>query len=77
MGATNEFVPKAGLPPSGLVVPLFQGPRWILTSAPALMASHSSRRRCLWNFSPGSAQYQFTDPQATNQARRFYRVRSG
>jgi len=35
--AANESAPKAGLPPSGLVVPLFQGQRWILRSAPDLM----------------------------------------
>ena len=59
MSATSESVPKAGLPPSGLVVPLFQGQRWILISAPAWMASHSSRRRCSWNFSPGEAGAAF------------------
>src|ERR1035438_5548179 len=53
--ATSESVPKAGLPQSGLVVPLFQGQRWILTSAPAFMASHSSRKRFSWNLSPGEA----------------------
>ena len=53
--ATSESVPKAGLPQSGLVVPLFQGQRWILTSVPALMVSHNPRRRCSWNLPPGEA----------------------
>ena len=73
--ATSESVPKAGLPPSGLVVPLFQGQRWILTSAPAWMASHSSRRRCSWNFSPGEAfedgRAQFAGMAGPYAARRF------
>ncbi len=53
INATRESVSKAGLPPSGLAVSLCQGQRWILRSAPALMASQWPRRRCSWNLSPG------------------------
>jgi hypothetical protein len=44
INATSESVPKAGLPLSGRVVPLFQGQRFVLKVVKVAMSSRSLSR---------------------------------